>query len=105
MFSYSDSRYPSQKKEPSHSTKLANYASQVAGYMRGMTRNRATRCDWIKQHGPHMRPAGYELLLAHFQALNQRAVARIVLALQVIEQLAAAAYQTQQAGPGRGGID
>jgi len=47
-----------------------------------------------------MRPAGYELLLANFQALNQRAVARIVLALQVIEQLAAAAYQTQQAAPG-----
>src|SRR5450756_1247081 len=65
-----------------------------------MTRNRGIRCDKTKQHGSPMRPAGYKLLLTDFQALDQRAVARIVLALEVIEQLATAAYQAQQTATG-----
>src|SRR5450759_4196327 len=43
---------------------------------------------------------GYKLLLTDFQALDQRAVACIVLALEVIEQFATAAYQTQQTATG-----
>ena len=39
-------------------------------------------------------------LFAQLQALNQRAVAVFVLAFQVIQQLAAAAHQTQQATTG-----
>src|SRR5450756_2848672 len=65
-----------------------------------MTRYRGTRCDKTKQHGSLMRPAGYKLLLTDFQALDQCAVARIVLALEVIEQLATAAYQAQQTATG-----
>src|SRR3989338_3636818 len=40
------------------------------------------------------------LLLADFQALAERAIARVILALEVIKQLAAAAHQAQQTAPG-----
>src|SRR3989338_4481432 len=40
------------------------------------------------------------LVLSDFQALDQRAIASVILALEIIEQLAAAAYQAQQATAG-----
>jgi hypothetical protein len=61
-----------------------------------MARNRGILCGKTKKHGSQMRPAVDNSLLTNTQTLDQRAIASVVGALEVIKELATTTYQTQQ---------